>query len=159
MKLESKKEFPYSMETAWAALHSPAKLDVNPGAQVREISDTEWETHDTETGVVTTYTASYDESGKVLTIEGAGDGKSGHDFIYLTLDQVDPDRVSLEILIEINTGVHLIAKALGALFAKPMKDIMCKHIFHNFSALCEGKETKQMSHDELKDIAKKTFEK
>ena len=76
-----------------------------------------------------------------------------------TLKELDAQKVSLEIRIEINTGVHLIAKALGAVFAKPMQEIMCKHIYHNFEALCKGTETKRMSKAELDDFAKKTFEK
>ena len=42
MKLNSTKEFPFSIDVAWAALHQPAKLDVEPGAEVHEISDTKW---------------------------------------------------------------------------------------------------------------------
>ena len=45
MKLNSTKEFPFSIDVAWAALHQPAKLDVEPGAEVHEISDTKWEAH------------------------------------------------------------------------------------------------------------------
>ena len=78
--------------------------------------------------------------------------------MYLTLTELAPDRVSLEIVIEINTGLHLIAKALGALLAKPMQSIITKHIYHNFEALCTGQETRRMSKAELDDIAKKTFE-
>lgn len=36
MTLSNTKEFPFSMETAWAALHKPAMLDVEPGAEVRK---------------------------------------------------------------------------------------------------------------------------
>ncbi len=159
MKLSSTKEFPFSMETAWAALHKPMMLDVEPGAEVKVISDTEWEAHDEEAGTVSTYTASFDEERKMLIIDGVSNVKPDHDFTYLTLKEVDPQTVSLEIRIEVNTGIHLIAKALGAIFAKPMQEIMCRHIYHNFEALCTGKETKRMSKEELTDIAKKTFEK
>ena len=37
MNLSSTKEFPFSMETAWAALHKPAMLDVEPGSEVKVI--------------------------------------------------------------------------------------------------------------------------
>ena len=90
----------------------------------------------------------------MVTIEGISDQKSSHDFIYLTLREVSPEEVELEISVEINTGMHLIAKALGALFSKPMEQIMCRHIYQNFEALCEGKETKRMSQEELNDRAK-----
>ena len=159
MTLSNTKEFPFSMETAWAALHKPAMLDVEPGAEVKVISDTKWEAHNDEAKTVNTYTASFDDEKKVLTIECASSAKAGHDFTYLTLKELDAQKVSLEIRIEINTGVHLMAKALGAVFAKPMQDIMCKHIYHNFEALCKGTETKRMSKAELDDFAKKTFEK
>ena len=95
----------------------------------------------------------------MVTIEGISDQKSSHDFIYLTLREVSPEEVELEISVEINTGMHLIAKALGALFSKPMEQIMCRHIYQNFEALCEGKETKPMSQEELNDRAKNIFSK
>lgn len=41
MKLNSTKDFPFSMETGWKALHSPASLDVEPGSTVEVLSDTE----------------------------------------------------------------------------------------------------------------------
>lgn len=159
MNLSSTKEFPFSMETAWAALHKPAMLDVEPGSEVKVISDTEWEAHNSEAKTETLYKASFDEGSRTLTIEGISKEKAQHDFIYLSLEELAPEKVSLTIRIEINTGVHLIAKALGALFAKPMQEILCRHINHNFEALCMGKETKQMSKEELEDFAKKTFEK
>ena len=43
MKFSTVKEFPFSMETAWKALQDPAKLDVEPGTEVRIISPTKWE--------------------------------------------------------------------------------------------------------------------
>ena len=84
MKLNSTKDFPFSMETGWKALHSPASLNVE---------------------------------------------------------------------MDIHTGVHLIARTLGNLFAKPMQEIIMRHIFHNFEALCSGKETKTMSQEELSSQA------
>lgn len=158
MKLESTKAFPFSMETAWAALHKPAMLDVEVGSEVRVISDTTWEAHNKDSGTVTAYSASFDEENKVLIIDGVSSVDGHHDHMYLTLTELAPDRVSLEIVIEINTGLHLIAKALGALLAKPMQSIITKHIYHNFEALCTGQETRRMSKAELDDIAKKTFE-
>lgn len=158
MKLQNTKEFPFSMDTAWAALHQPAKLDVEPGAEVHEISDTKWEAHSKEAGTVNTYEASFDDEKKTLTIESVSSAKHDHDFMYFILTEIAPDKVSLEIVIEINTGVHLLAKALGAIFAKPMQEIMCRQIYHNFEALCKGSETKRMSMDELRGIAKEKFE-
>lgn len=159
MKLNSTKEFPFSMDVAWAALHKPAELDVEPGAETHIISDTKWETHSKENGTVNTYEAFFDDENNILTIESESSAKHSHDYIYLTLKEIDPERVSLEIVIEIHTGTHLLAKALGAIFSKPMQEIICRQIFHNFEALCKGTETKRMSMDELHDIAKKTFEK
>lgn len=70
---------------------------------------------------MTVYTASYDEEGKTLTIEGESTAKSDHDFLYLTLKEDGAKSVTLEIKIEIHTGAHLIARALGAVFAKPCR--------------------------------------
>lgn len=163
MKFSNAKKFRCSMETGWKALHSPASLDVAPGSRVTVVSDVEWKAEtagsDGRTAAVTNYTASFDEEKKVATIEGISDQKSSHDFIYLTLREVSPEEVELEISVEINTGMHLIAKALGALFSKPMEQIMCRHIYQNFEALCEGKETKRMSQEELNDRAKNIFSK
>ena len=159
MKLNSTKEFPFSIDVAWAALHQPAKLDVEPGAEVHEISDTKWEAHSKDAGTVNTYEASYDDVNKVMTIESESSAKHDHDYMYFTLKEVSAERVSLEIVIEIHTGTHLLAKALGAIFAKPMQEIICKQIYHNFEALCKGSETKRMSMDELRGIAKEKFDK
>lgn len=159
MELSNERQFPFSMETAWAALHKPAMLDVEPGAEVHEVSAERWEARNKEAGTVTVYTASYDEEGKTLTIEGESTAKSDHDFLYLTLKEDGAKSVTLEIKIEIHTGAHLIARALGAVFAKPMQEIMCRHIYHNFEALCTGKETKRMSKAELDGLAKTIFEK
>lgn len=159
MKLNSTKEFPYSIDTAWEALHHPAKLDVEPGSEVHEISDIKWEACSSDGGTVNTYMASYDDENKILTIESVSNVKRGHDYMYLTLKEIGPEKVSLDISIEIHTGVHLVAKALGAALAKPIQHIVCSHIFHNFEALCKGEETKRMSTEDLEDIAKKTFEK
>ena len=41
------------------------------------------------------------------------------------------------------TGIHFVAKALGTLIAKPAQEIISKHIYHNFEALCTGQEKKQ----------------
>ncbi len=112
-----------------------------------------------KTTAVTHYTASFDEEKKVVTIEGVSDQKNSHDFIYLTLREKGPEEVELEISVEINTGMHLIAKALGTLFSKPMEQIMCRHIYHNFEALCTGKETKRMSQEDLDAQAKNLFSK
>ena len=139
MKLNSKKEFPFSMDVAWAALHKPAKLDVEPGAETYVISDTEWEAHSKEAGTVNKYKASFDDENNILTIESESSAKHGHDYMYLSLNEIGPERVSLEIDIEIHTGTHLVAKALGAIFSKPMQEIMCRQIFHNFEALCKGR--------------------
>ena len=159
MKLNSTKEFPFSIDAAWAALHHPAKLDVEPGAEVREISDTKWEAHSKDSDTVNTYEASYDEANKVMTIETTSSATHSRDHMYFILKEIEPERVSLEITIEINTGAHLLAKALGYLFAKPIQEIMCRQIYHNFEALCKGNETKRMSMDELRGIAKEKFEK
>ena len=163
MKFSNEKTFNYSMETGWKALHSPADLDVAPGSKVTVISDSEWKAEtvgsDGKTTAVTHYTASFDEEKKVVTIEGVSDQKNSHDFIYLTLREKGSEEVELEISVEINTGMHLIAKALGTLFSKPMEQIMCRHIYHNFEALCTGKETKRMSQEDLDAQAKNLYSK
>lgn len=159
MKLEVSQTFPYTMEVAWKALHQPSKLDVELGAQVQEISATEWEARNEEANTITKYVASFNDVEKKLTIEGASNKKHDHDFIYLTLKEVDAERVSLTIEIEIDTGMHLIARALGALLAAPMKKMISAHIYSNFKALCVGQETKSISPDELRDMAKKVYEK
>lgn len=158
MRFQHEKEFPFTMDTAWEALHKPASLDVSPGSEVTVISDTEWsgKTASSDGKVVTTtnYMASFDEEKKQVTIEGASDNKKGHDFIYLTLEEISEGSVKLIIEVEINTGAHFIAKAVGAIFAKPIEQIMCKHIYQNFEALCTGAETKRMSKEELDAHAK-----
>lgn len=162
MKFTSSKEFSFPMETAWQALHKTSSLDVSPGSEVTVISDSEWQTRlENSKGdpAVTKYSASYDEEKKIVTIEGVSDQKKGHDFIYLTLEEVADESVKLSIEVEIDTGMHLIAKALGAVFLKPMEQIMCRHIYKNFEALCSGKEAKRMSKDELDHQAKDFFSK
>lgn len=163
MKFSNTKKFKYPIETGWKALHCPASLDIAPGSKVTVISDIEWKAEtvgsDGQTTAVTHYTASFDEEKKVVTIEGVSDQKSSHDFIYLTLREEGPEEVELEISVEINTGMHLIAKALGTLFSKPMEQILCRHIYHNFEALCTGKETKRMSQEDLDAQAKDIFSK
>ncbi len=111
-----------------------------------------------EKGLTTThYTAAFDDEEKRVTIEGISDTKKGHDFIYLTLEEVSSEELKLIIEVEINTGIHFISKAVGALLSKPMEQIMCKHIYQNFEALCTGKETKRMSKEELDSHAKDIF--
>lgn len=157
MKLNSSKEFSFSMEIAWKALHQPARLDVEPGSTVKEISDIEWEAHNADAGSVTKYTASFDEAGKKVVIEGVSNKKHDHDFIYLTLSQTGENQVKLDIEVEINTGVHFLAKALSVLIAKPAQEIISKHIYHNFEALCTGGQTKTMTAEELKIMAKEQY--
>lgn len=159
MNLKCSKEFPFSMETAWKALQKPGRLDVEPGTTMKEISDTEWETYNSETDARTTYTASFDEKSRKVIIEGAGNKKHDHDFIYFTLTEISGESVKLDLEIEINTGTHFIAKALGALISKPAGEIMSRHIFRNFEALCTGGETRTMTSEELRDAAKKVYEK
>lgn len=124
-------------------------------------SDTEWTTQtigsDKKVLTTTHYTATFDDEEKRVTIEGISDTKRGHDFIYLTLEEVSSEELKLIIEVEINTGIHFIAKAVGALLSKPMEQIMCKHIYQNFEALCTGKETKRMSMEELDSHAKEIF--
>lgn len=79
--------------------------------------------------------------------------------MYFKLKEIAEDKVSLEIDVEINTGVHLVAKALAKLIEIPTKNIMSKHFYQNFEAMCLGKETKHLSQDELKELAKKEYEK
>ena len=156
MKLNSTKDFPFSMETGWKALHSPASLDVEPGSTVEVLSDTEWNTRakgsDGRELSCNHYTASFDEAQHRVTIEINSDKKVNHDFIYLSLSEASGG-VSLNVEMDIHTGVHLIARTLGNLFAKPMQEIIMRHIFHNFEALCSGKETKTMSQEELSSQA------
>ena len=161
MRFKHEQTFPFTMDTAWEALHKPSSLDVSPGSDVTVVSDTEWtartEGADKKTLTTTKYTATFDEEKKQVIIEGASDTKRGHDFIYLTLKEVSSKEVTLIIEVEINTGIHFIAKAVGALLSKPMEQIMCKHIYQNFEALCTGKETKRMSKEELDTHAKELF--
>lgn len=159
MHFTNSKEFPFTMDVAWQALQDPSKLDVEPGSVVSDATPTKWTASNAETGATTVYTASFDEAAKKVTIEGASNKKHDHDFIYLSLSDAGDDKVTLEIDVHIETGVHVLAKALGAILGKPMQEIMCRHIYHNFEALCTGSATKTLSNDELKDIAKKTFEK
>lgn len=159
MNLSSSREFPYSMKVAWEALHKPGKLDVEPGSDVTEISDFEWEAHNRQSKAVSRYTAAFDDENMKVTIESSSNKKHEHDFIYLTLTEVDSDRVKLDIEMEINTGVHFIAKALGTLISKPAQQIVCNHIYENFKALCEGGQTKRMTSEELKDIAEGVYKK
>ena len=100
MKLHGTKEFPFSMETGWAALHFPAKLDVEPGSRVEVLSDTEWLAHNETNGKevsCTHYIASFDEEKKQVIIESKSVQKMGHDHIYLTLTQPSDDHIQLEI--------------------------------------------------------------
>lgn len=69
MKFSTVKEFPFSMETAWKALQDPAKLDVEPGTEVRIISPTKWEAINDDVGSVSTYWATFDEENKIVKIE------------------------------------------------------------------------------------------
>lgn len=161
MKFKHEQTFPFTMDTAWKALHKPSSLDVSPGSEVTVISDVEWtaQTIGSNEKVLTTthYTATFDDEEKRVTIEGISDTKKGHDFIYLILEEVSPEGSKLIIEVEINTGIHFIAKAVGALLSKPIEQIMCKHIYQNFEALCTGKETKRMSKEELDAHAKDAF--
>lgn len=161
MKFKHEQTFPFTMDTAWKALHKPSSLDVSPGSEVTVISDVEWtaQTIGSNEKVLTTthYTATFDDEEKRVTIEGISDTKKGHDFIYLILEEVSPEESKFIIEVEINTGIHFIAKAVGALLSKPMEQIMCKHIYQNFEALCTGKETKRMSKEELDAHAKDAF--
>ena len=161
MKFKHEQTFPFTMDTAWKALHKPSSLDVSPGSEVTVISDVEWtaQTIGSNEKVLTTthYTATFDDEEKRVTIEGISDTKKGHDFIYLILEEVSPEESKFIIEVEINTGIHFIAKAVGALLSKPMEQIMCKHIYQNFEALCTGKETKRMSKEELDSHAKDFF--
>lgn len=159
MKLNSSKEFAVPIEKAWEALHQTARLDVEPGSTVKMISDTQWEAHNSDTDSVTLYTASFDEENRKVTIEGASSKKQEHDFIYLMLEEAAEGRVKLDIEVKINTGAHFVAKALGVLIAKPAQEIITRHIYHNFEALCTGKETKTMTAEELKVLAKGKYEK
>ncbi len=161
MRFKHEKEFTFTMDTAWKALHKPSSLDVSPGSEVTVISDTEWTSKttgsDNKTLTATHYSAGFDEEKKQVTIEGVSDNKKGHDFIYLTLEEVSAESVKLIIEVEINTGAHFIAKAVGAVLSKPIEQIMCRHIYQNFEALCTGAETKRMSKEELDDHAKNIF--
>lgn len=77
----------------------------------------------------------------------------------MPLIPLDDQKVQLDIEVQINTGIHFVAKALGTLIAKPAQEIISKHIYHNFEALCTGQETKTMTSEELKELAKKRYEK
>lgn len=161
MRFKHAQTFPFTIDTAWKALHKPSSLDISPGSETTVTSDTEWTTQtigsDKKVLTTTHYTAAFDDEEKRVTIEGISDTKRGHDFIYLTLEEVSSEESKLIIEVEINTGIHFIAKAVGALLSKPMEQIMCRHIYQNFEALCTGKETKRMSTEELDSHAKDIF--
>lgn len=161
MRFKHEQTFPFTIDTAWKALHKPSSLDISPGSEVTVISDTEWTTQtigsDEKVLTTTHYSAAFDDEEKRVTIEGISDTKRGHDFIYLTLEEVSSEESKFIIEVEINTGIHFIAKAVGALLSRPMEQIMCKHIYQNFEALCTGKETKRMSKEELDSHAKDIF--
>ena len=129
------------------------------GTVIKDISDTEWETYNSETGSQTKYVAEFDDENRRVTIEGASNKKSNHDFIYLTLKEIAEERVELILEIEINTGTHFLAKALGAMIAKPAQEIISRHIYQNFEALCTGAGTRTMSSDDLKAEAAKVYKK
>lgn len=162
MELTNKKSFPFTMATAWEALHKASSLDVEPGSKVEVVSDSEWKAMTFDTAgkelSITTYTASFDEEAKKVTIEGVSNKKHDHDFIYLTLTEEDASNVSLEIDIEINLGVHLLARALAPFVMKHAQKIITDQIFSNFESLCTGNATKAMSQEELDAWAKKTAE-
>ena len=86
MRFKHEQTFPFTIDTAWKALHKPSSLDISPGSDVTVISDTEWKTQTTGSNekVLTTthYTATFDDEEKRVTIEGISDTKRGHDFIY-----------------------------------------------------------------------------
>ena len=159
MKFITAKEFPFSMETAWNALQDPVKLDLEPGADIKVISLSKWEAINEETKSVSTYWATFYEEKKMVKVESSSSKKHDHDFMYFKLHEIADDRVSLEIDVEINTGVHLVAKALAKLIEIPTKNIMSKHLYSNFEALCLGKETKHLSKDELKQLADQEYTK
>lgn len=159
MKFSTVKEFPFSMETAWNALQDPAKLDLEPGTELNIISSTKWEAINDEAKSVSTYEATFDEENKIVKVESSSNKKHDHDFMNFKLKEIAEDKVSLEIDVEINTGVHLVAKALAKLIEIPTKNIMSKHFYQNFEAMCLGKETKHLSQDELKELAKQEYEK
>lgn len=129
---------------------------MEPGSAVELISPTEWNARakgsDGKEHSCTHYTASFDETQHKVTIESVSDQKINHDFIYLTLTPAGTG-VALEVEMDIHTGVHFIARALGAIFAKPMQEIVMSHIFHNFQALCTGEATKTMTQEELSSKA------
>ena len=143
MKLSSSKKFHFSMDVAWEALHKTSQLDVELGSTVKVIFDTQWEAHNEEFDSVTVYTASFDESEKKGLIEGSSHKKHEHDFIYLTLISLDDQEVQLDIEVQINTGVHFIAKALGALIAKPAQEIISKQFIIILKPYVQGKKQKQ----------------
>lgn len=161
MRFKHEQTFPFTIDAAWKALHKPSSLDISPGSEVNVISDTEWTAQtigsDGKALTTTHYTATFDDDEKRVTIEGISDTKKGHDFTYLILEEVSSEELKLIIEVEINTGIHFLAKAVGALLSKPMEQIMCRHIYQNFEALCTGKETKRMSKEELDSHAKEFF--
>lgn len=158
MELEKTKTFPFSMDTAWDALHKASSLDVEPGSTADVISDTEWISHTYDNAgkerTSTHYIASFDDDAKLVTIEGTSNAKHAHDFIYLQLKEEADAQVSLDVKIEINLGMNLVAKAMVPFIKKHSEQIITKQIFSNFEALCSGKETKAMTSEELDDYAK-----
>ena len=161
MGFKHEQTFPFTMDTAWEALHKTSSLDVAPGNIVTVISDAEWTTHpaDSEenTSATTYYIATFDNEKKRVTIKSTSDAKREPDFIYLTLEEISSAEVKLMIEVDINTGIHFIAKVVSALLLKPMEQLLCKHICQNFEALCTGKETKRMDREELDALVKDFF--
>lgn len=151
------KTFPYSMEVAWKALHKSSELDVDSGSRIEKISDDEWDSYllnsEGEDISKTHFSTTYDESIHKVTIEGVSNKKHEHDFIYLTLSEIDEQHVSLNIDIEISTGIHMIAHLLLNVLGSHMKKILADGIFENFDALCSGKATKRKNQKELSEIA------
>ena len=163
MELTNTKAYPFTIDTAWKALHKTSSLNVEPGSKVEIISDTEWKAHALDTAgkeiSCTHYTATFDEEKKIVTVESVSNKKHVHDFIYLELSKIDENHVELKVDMEINLGIHLIARAIAPFIKKHAENIIMQEIFNNFEAVCTGNEVKPIRQEELDSLAKEAMTK
>lgn len=154
MKLTNTKEFPFSMEVAWVALHNTISLDIDAGSTKEKVSDTEWHSYvEGHPNDQSHYVTTFQEDEKTAVIESTSTSKKEHDFTTLTLTAIGEDRVSLKVDMEINLGMHLFARISGLIIKESANKIIFKTIFNNFEALCKGEEVHMMSMEELNHVA------
>lgn len=156
MEVINTKDFPYSLDIAWEALHKTSYLDIETGSRTEIISDSEWNSYvqiEGKDAGKTHYTTTFDDARKIATVEGVSDVKKVHDFIYLELTEINPGHVSLKVDIVINLGLHVVARLIAPFLKTHVHHVIIKAIFNNFDALCKNEEPHAMTQDELKEIA------